>query len=517
MPAQCAIPARPLTIEDLPELIPACLVALAPLPQFLGGRLPRLPEQIPGGLPLRAAREVADALAGDVPGRRDRRQAPIGGHRDRAADMNAGMTIDTAECARLLGILAAVGDRRDPRGIRYPLPYLLALPIVAMAAFEVDMTGIGEWIAAAPDEVLLALGAPTGTGARPRRPDAKTVADALALHADDYDQALCAWTGARRREQHRHDHEGHEGRGRLRACVHIDGKASKGAAPRGGGPAPMHLAARRDDGTVAAQLPVEVAKTNEITVFAPLLDLLPHTDLAGAVVTADQLHTQRGHARYLHDRDAFYVFTVGENQPRLFAALDALPWRQIAIENATVDRGHGRIEIRTIQVLPVTQQIADLFPHAAQAFLIERHVYDLNGADLGHVAVLGVTSLPPGDADGGALLAYVRGHWSVESLHWLRDRVFSEDDSRDRRTVRALTALRNLVISMIRLAGITQISRWLRASRRDPYRSPLLLLGLARRIATVPHPYRDQTPESTTRSIPRPQHQPGEITLRHRL
>ncbi len=232
--------------------------------------------------------------------------------------------------------------------------------------------------------------------------------------------------------------------------------------------------------SVAAQRPVPVEKTNEITVFAPLLDQLPDTDLAGTVITADQLHTQRGHARYLHRRHAHYIFTVGGNQPKLFAALDKLPWKHIAVEAATVDRGHGRIEIRTIRTLPVTDKIAALFPHAAQAFLLERYIYDYNGHLLGAVAVLGITSLPADQADGTALLTHVRGHWSIESLHWLRDHVLGEDDSRLASAARAMAALRNLVIGMCRLQGITRISRQLRHCGRDPYRLPLILLGLAR-------------------------------------
>jgi hypothetical protein len=60
--------------------------------------------------------------------------------------------------------------------------------------------------------------------------------------------------------------------------------------------------------------------------FAPLLDGLANAgvDLSQVVVTADALHTQRAHAEYLHERGAGFVFTVKHNQPRLFAALDAL-------------------------------------------------------------------------------------------------------------------------------------------------------------------------------------------------
>jgi predicted transposase YbfD/YdcC len=71
------------------------------------------------------------------------------------------------------------------------------------------------------------------------------------------------------------------------------------------------LAQRRVDG-----------KSNEITGFQPLLEV----DLAGRVVTADALHCQRAHARYLvGERHADYLFVVKENQPGLVAAISQLP------------------------------------------------------------------------------------------------------------------------------------------------------------------------------------------------
>src|SRR5215470_6926913 len=109
------------------------------------------------------------------------------------------------------------------------------------------------------------------------------------------------------------------------------------------------------------------------------------------------------------------------NQRRLFTALDALPWQQIAIDHATIDRGHNRIDVRTIKTLPPTDHIRSLFPHVEQVFLLERYSYTLDGTPLGAVAVLGITSLPATHADAAAIAAYIRGHWSIESLHWIRD------------------------------------------------------------------------------------------------
>lgn len=481
MPIECAITDRPLTIDDLPELLPAVLEPAWDrlVPALLGGEVPVLPGQMPTGLPAAAVRDLAAALAPE----RASRTGPTAAREPNVAVVSGPVRIDEAGCARLLGFLAQIPDRRARRGRRYPLPYLLALPIVAMLAHHTEITAIGEWVAGAPAGLLLALGAPTGPAGQPRRPDPKTLTDTLAAHDEDYDRALCAFTGALAREHH------HRTRAVLRRCLHVDGKAQKGAALPGGR-IPMLLSARRDDGTVAAQRPVPVDKTNEIKVFQPLVDQISDTEVTGAVFTADQLHTQREHAEYLHRRDAFYVFTVGGNQPRLFAAIDALPWTQIAVEHATVDRGHGRIEVRTIRTLPAGDTIAGLFPHAAQVFLLERYIYDLHGKPLGAVAVLGITNLTADQADPAVLLAYVRGHWSIESLHWLRDVVLGEDDSRLSTAARAMAALRNLVIGICRLAAITRISRQLRHNSRDPYRRPLVLLGLAK-------PARDQ-PDTET-------------------
>ena len=67
-------------------------------------------------------------------------------------------------------------------------------------------------------------------------------------------------------------------------------------------------------------------KTNEITRFAPLLEPL---DLAGCVITADALHTQREHAEFLvTGKNAHYILVVKKNQPSLYAQLKNLPWRQ---------------------------------------------------------------------------------------------------------------------------------------------------------------------------------------------
>src|SRR5215470_14339891 len=163
------------------------------------------------------------------------------------------------------------------------------------------------------------------------------------------------------------------------------------------------------------------------------------------------------------------------NQRRLFTALDALPWQQIAIDHATIDRGHNRIDVRTIKTLPPTDHIRSLFPHVEQVFLLERYSYTLDGTPLGAVAVLGITSLPATHADSAAIAAYVRGHWSVESLHWLRDVVLGEDASTVKGAYPGRAASRYPFIGIFSLRYVRNGTRQRRACHRDPYRLPRLI------------------------------------------
>jgi len=104
-----------------------------------------------------------------------------------------------------------------------------------------------------------------------------------------------------------------------------------------------------------------------ITAFAPLLDRI---DLTDVLLTADALHTQRGHADYLHGRGGHYLLIAKANQPTLHAQLVGLPWRQIPIADEQRDRGHGRVESRRVKITSVATGIA--FPHARLAVQVQR-------------------------------------------------------------------------------------------------------------------------------------------------
>jgi predicted transposase YbfD/YdcC len=264
-----------------------------------------------------------------------------------------------------------------------------------------------------------------------------------------------------------------------RPAIGVDGKERKLA--KAGGKKKVHLlgAVTHGTGLVISQDKVAKAgKANEVTHFKPLLEPLPLEDV---VITADAMQTTRENARWIvQDKHAHYLVPVLGNQPGLYAQLDALPWESTPVAAATSEISRGRIETRTIRVLPAPQDLD--FPYASQAVLIERYVtVKKNGhwAMRNCEAVLYVTSLDAGQASPQDLLAYARGHWTVEHLHWLRDVVWREDKSliRTGNAPQVMSALTNLVITLFLLQGVTKITAETRRNAQNP-RRPLQLLTL---------------------------------------
>jgi predicted transposase YbfD/YdcC len=261
-----------------------------------------------------------------------------------------------------------------------------------------------------------------------------------------------------------------------RHAVAVDGKERKGA--KAGGNKKVHLlaAVTHVPGLVIAQDRVaRSGKANEVTHFRPLLEPLP---LAGAVVTADAMQTTRDNALFVRKvKQGHYLWPVLGNQPGLREQLDVLPWQTTPVAAATCEISRGRIETRTIRVLPAPQDAG--FEDARQAILIERYTtYKKKGH--WHTrceAVLYITSLAPDETTPEDLLAHVRGHWRVEHAHWLRDVIWKEDKSliRTGNAPQVWSAITNLVISLFRIHGVTSYTAETRRCAQDPRRALQIL------------------------------------------
>ncbi len=182
----------------------------------------------------------------------------------------------------------------------------------------------------------------------------------------------------------------------------------------------------------------------------PVLEAL---DIAGKTITTDALLTQRKLADYVLEHDAHYVFTVKDNQPTLLADI-----RLFFEDRAQPDFrepptvAHGRFEQRAIWT---TTRLNDYlnFPGVGQAFVIAREVVEKTTGKRSTETVYGLTDHTPDSADAAAILAYNRGHWSIEnSCHYILDWNWDED----RCTIRTghgpanITALRRFAIGAIK-------------------------------------------------------------------
>ena len=380
----------------------------------------------------------------------------------------------SGQCAGLLEHLAKVPDPRDPRGVRHTLTSLLLSAVAAVLAGARSFTAVGEWVADAPPQVLAALGVRCDPLTRQfEPPDEATIRRVLeSVDAAALDAAVGAWLEGRLRAGGQRPAYGQ----RRRRALAVDGKAVRGTRHGSSDGQPVHLLAIADQqaGAVLGQAGVD-GKTNEITQFAPLLEPL---DLAGCVITADAMHTQRGHAEFLvTKKKAHYILAVKKNQPGLYAQVKNLPWRAIPAGARQHDRGHGREEHRTLKAAAVAAGLA--FPHAAQAIRLTRRIRPLEGGKWRTVTVYAITSLNASQAAPAQLAAWIRGHWRIEALHHIRDVSYGEDASQIRagNGPQVMAALRNLVIGMLKLAGHASIAAACRHHSRDATRT-LATLGL---------------------------------------
>jgi predicted transposase YbfD/YdcC len=335
--------------------------------------------------------------------------------------------------------LEELPDPRSPRGRIYPLACLVAVALCAFTAAGNDrLTAVGQWISRASQADLARLRAPWDPMAgRYRAPDEKTIRVLLdRLDPRALARALLGRPGGRRdggrppasvrgyRARRAARQREALARGRLRA-VAVDGKTSRGAR-RPDGTRVHLLGVAEHGGRLLDHVEVDV-KHNETSHFTELLGSL---DLDGAVVTFDALHTVRANLDWLvSQKNAQYIAVVKRNQPLLHAQVRALPWRQVPAGSVTRERGHGRAETRTIRAARVSGLD---FPHARQAVKITRWRQEIATGRVSRETVYAVTSLISTDTTAGDLARLVRGQWSIEAHHHIRDLTFREDSSTSR-------------------------------------------------------------------------------------
>ena len=350
--------------------------------------------------------------------------------------------------SRFSEALQSLKDPRRKQGLRYPLETVIVTSLMAMVAGCDDAEAMEAWSEANEEWLGTFLAMPHGAPSQ----DVYLYVFA-AVEPTEFNKVVTEWVALLRSKlEHAGDH------------IAIDGKTSRRSADRAGGKLAIHTVSAwlSGAGLVLGQVKTD-DKSNEITAIPELLRTL---DLKGTTVTIDAMGCQRKIASCIKDGGGDYLLSVKANQPALLSqvaetfkeasdermrAVDEEPRPQV-LEAEDTDKGHGRVEVRRVRVTDCLAWVESRKLWKGLTHLVEvtRERTVLKTGTTSIEKAFFVASGPVKTASEAS--RFLRRHWGIEnSLHWVLDMAFAEDQARHRAGNAAanMTTLRHLALSLI--------------------------------------------------------------------
>ena len=237
--------------------------------------------------------------------------------------------------------------------------------------------------------------------------------------------------------------------------IGIDGKALRHSYDRGAnkGAIQMVSAWASSQRLILGQRKVD-DKSNEITAIPKLIQVL---ELNGCIVTIDAMGCQKDIARLLISKGADYCLCLKGNQgnihqdvEQLFKQAIANQWKGIQHSfYQTIEKGHGRIEIRRYWTMAQTKFLIDSEQWTGlQSIGMVESVRKIGSETTTEVRYF----LNSFESDAQVFAHAVRSHWHIENcLHWRLDVSFREDNCRIRKDYapQNLAVVRHIALNLL--------------------------------------------------------------------
>lgn len=371
---------------------------------------------------------------------------------------SGGAACEPVSLSSIVRHFEALPDPRQERNRRHLLGDIITIAVCGVIVGCAGPTLIVQWAKAKQDWLRQVLALPNGI---PSRDCIRRVLSTLQPKA--FQECFQSWIASLLSEN-----------GGGRPVIAIDGKTARRSHDGKHGLGPLHLVSAwaTEHGLSLGQVATD-EKSNEITAIPELLERI---DVKGALVTIDAMGCQKPIAEKILAAQGDYVLAVKDNQPKLHEAIrDLFSDEQQSVlvkqphrQHQTCEESHGRRDERhyVLAKLPADFPVKDQWPGVKAVGMAVRVTQTRDGQTRGDVRYF----ISSRFLSGRRFAEAVRGHWGIEnSLHWVLDVSFGEDQSRARQRHIAdnLSWLRRFAISLLKqhpgkesIVGKSRMAGW---------------------------------------------------------